>query len=189
MARAISDSLERITASPNPAPLRRASRPLAFRPVSPRPCGPYRAMFLSGALVGQGMAKTEAHSLWHPCRSLICQSQLCGGLPARPANQVKDLVWQVQDSNLGIRSRWFYRPRRKRSDLRECKYRTQFGCIGHALLGPDCQLGNLTDPGADRPELGSRCTASDRDAPYDTRTNGLLMARGLNVSGHRPETC
>ena len=31
---------------------------------------------------------------------------------------------------------------------------------------------------SDRPELGSRCTASDRHGPCDTRLNGPPMARG-----------
>ena len=32
---------------------------------------------------------------------------------------------------------------------------------------------------SDRPDLGARCTTSDRDAPYNTSTSGPLMARGL----------
>jgi len=32
---------------------------------------------------------------------------------------------------------------------------------------------------SDRPDLGTRCTASDRHRPCDTGVNGPLMARGL----------
>jgi hypothetical protein len=42
---------------------------------------------------------------------------------------------------------------------------------------------------SDRPELGSRCAASDRHGPYDTIANGPPMADGLGRSSYRAQGC
>ncbi len=39
-------------------------------------------------------------------------------------------------------------------------------------------LGNQQIGAPDHADLGTRCTASDRHGPYDTRVNGPPMARG-----------
>jgi len=56
------------------------------------------------------------------------------------------------------------------------------GGAGERNRIPTISLGIRQIRAADRPELGIRCTASDRESPSDTGVNGSSMARGLSTS-------
>jgi hypothetical protein len=68
----------------------------------------------------------------------------------------------------------FTGPWRKCLDLRECECRTPFGHTSGTSLGPDCERGNRPTRVADRADLGTKSTASGRQAP---QTPGLLACQ------------
>src|SRR5690242_5630824 len=63
-----------------------------------------------------------------------------------------------------------------------CAPNWSFGGAGDGNRTRTISLGTRPVGASDRPDLGIRCTASDRQGPLDTRANGPLMAHSLMVS-------